>query len=330
MTEEQDPISPDDLEAHTGNGEAPTFDSEDADDAGEEEVTELPVEIEVKTGNTPEEELEKLRPLCALAEQNYQGVLAHIKTIRSANQVLQKFHAREGDLTPKDVDKAKREFNDAKKSYIQLGNQINQGIKQVHVMAKTYPQDLLMQGLYSTYLAKLLASLETRYETEHYVARLASFTFYFEREDIVLTVEEERRDLTLEKKQRETLAAAGKEVARLEARYQKRQLQNRMRQEERPTRLINQLVRISKQDPEDINTYIWIASLLAEQMPKQRDPSKRLEYRDDILSYCQRAFSQIDDFLNLQGIQNQSERDKRRSGYLKSITQIRKPLMKGS
>lgn len=317
-----------DLSAGDENGDLPDdFSSDEPETA--EAITELAEEIEVKSGNCPDPELEKLRPICTLAEQNHQAVQKNIATIRSANSVLQKFHAREGDLTPKDVDQAKREFHEAKKGYIQLGNKINEGIKPVHVLAKTYPEDLLLQHLYSTYLAKLLSSLETRNQVESYVKRLADFMFVFDREDVILTEEEERRDMTVDKKKAELLAAADKQVARLEARYRKRQLQNRLRQEERPGRIIGQLMRLSRQDPEDIHTYIWLASLLSGELPKQRDPNKRLEMRDDVLSYCQKAFGQIDDFLNLQGVQNLSERDRRRSEYVQTITRIRKPLLTG-
>jgi hypothetical protein len=38
--------------------------------------------------------------------------------------------------------------------------------------------------------------------------------------------------------------------------------------------------------------------------------------------------SQIDDFLNLQGIQTLSDRDKRRAEYVKSIAAIRNPLVR--
>ena len=310
------------------DGFPPEFGDEDTETA--EDVTELPQEIEVKKGNCPDLELEKLRPICTLAEQNYQSVQEHIKAIRSANEILRKFHARDESVTPKDVDQAKQSFHDAKQGYIQLGNKINEGIKQVYILAKTYPDDLLLQNLYSSYLAKLLASLETRNQVEPYVKRLADYVFVFDRQDIILTAEEERRDMTVAAKKTEMLTAAERQVARLEARYQKRQLQNRLRQEERPTRILNQLLRISKLDPEDIHTFIWLASLLAQELPKQRDQNKRLEVRDDILNYCQRAFGMIDDFLNLQGIQNLSERDKRRSEYVKTITQIRKPLLQGA
>ena len=324
MTEDKEDF---DLEAVVS--ELPDSFSDSDEDASAEPVTDLNREIKIKTGDSPDPEIEKLRPVCTLAEQNYQTVQEHLKKIRNANQVLQKFHAREGELTPKDVDKAKKEFHEAKKSYLQLGSQINKGIKPVHFTAKSYPEDLLAQNLYATYLAKLLSSLETRNQTEPYVERAASFGFVFDREDIILTEEEERRDMTVDMKRAEILADAEKKVNRLEARYQKRQLQNRIRSEERPIHIINQLIRITKQDPEDIHTFIWLASLMSTELPKIRDQNKRLEMRDEILSTCQKAFALIDDFLNLQGIQNLSDRDKRRSEYLKSITQIRKPLLEG-
>lgn len=314
--------------AETGNAAFPEdFDAEVPE--APEAVTELPQEIAVKAGDCNLVELEKLRPVCTLAEQNYQAVKEHIKAIRQANDVLRKFHARDGSVTPRDVEGAKQQFHDAKQTYLQLGNKINEGIKQVYTIAKTYPDDLLVQNLYSTYLAKLLASLETRNSAEPYVWRHAEDMFVFDREDIVLTAEEERRDMTVAMKKAELLDDAQRHVNRLEARYQKRQLQNRLHQEDRPMRIFNQLLRISRLDGEDIHTYIWLASLLSKEFPKQRDQNRRLEIRDDILNYCQRAFGMIDDFLNLQGIQNLSERDKRRSEYVKTITAIRKPLLQG-
>lgn len=320
MTEEKESLDiPED-------GEIPaTFES--GQDEPSEGVTELPQQIKIKAGNCNDIDLEKLKPVCTVAEQNYQAIQEHIKKIREANRVLQKFHAREGDLTPKDVDRAKREFHEAKKSYIQLGLQINEGIKQVHITSKSYPEDILIQNLYATYLAKLLSSLETRNEIEPYVDRLAGFTFVFDREDIILTEDEERRLMTVEQKKAEILAETVTRVDRLEARYQKRQLQNRLKTEERPIHIINQLIRISKQDAEDIHTYLWLANLMSQELPKIRDPNRRLEMRDEILSTCQKAFAQIDDFLNLQGIDALSDRDKRRSEYLKAITALRKPLM---
>ena len=301
--------------------------SMDGGDDSPDDVTELPREIKIQSGNCPELELEALRPICTLAEQNYQAVQEHIKKLRNANQMLQRFHARDNEVTPKDVDQAKREFNEAKLAYMELGNKINAGIKQVHMVNKSYPEDLLTQNLYGTYLAKLISSLETRNHVEPYVRRLAEYMFVFDREDIILTEEEERRDMTVEIKKAELLAEAEKKVARLEARYQKRQLQNRIKQGERPGKIIGQLIRLSRLDPEDIHTFIWIAQMMSEELPKQRDPNKRLEFRDDVLKYCQKAFALIDDFLNMQGIENLSDRDKQRSEYLKTITSIRKPLL---
>jgi len=321
MTEEKDPT---DAEETLDLEEA--FPGED-EESTPEEVTVLPEEIEVKDGDAADDALEQLRPVCTLAEKNYQGVQEHIKKFRTANLILKKFHARDSEVSPKDVDQAKKEFNNAKKSYLELSRKINEGIKTVHFLAKSYPQDLLVQNLYSTYLAKLLSSLETRNEVESFVNRAADYMFVFDREDVILTEEEERRDMTVAQKKSELLEDAEKKVNRLEARFQKRQLQNQLRQEDKPLRTVNRLIRISRLDPDDIHTLIWIAQLLSGELPKQRDQNRRLEMRDDILNYCQRAFSMIDDFLNLQGIQNLTERDKRRSEYLKTITHIRKPLL---
>lgn len=296
-------------------------------DSEDDSVSGLPESIETIKGDMPGPDLEALRPVCTLAEQNYQNVLNVIKAIKAANNVLHRFHKGDPEIAQIDLDAGKTQFHKAKESYIQLGNQINEGISQIHIASKTYPEDLLAQGLYITYLAKLMASLEARNPLEPYVKRMADYYFNFDREDIILTEEEKRRDLTLEQKKQELLELAERDIGRLESRYQKRQLQIKLRAGERKGVIVRHLVRLSKVDPADIHTFIWIAQLLAGEYPKQRDQNKRLEMRDDILTYCQRAFTLIDDFLNLQGIQNLSERDKRRSEYLKTITQIRKPLV---
>ncbi|MDH4248444.1 MAG: hypothetical protein OEW39_11580 [Deltaproteobacteria bacterium] len=285
--------------------------------------------IEPKPGNMPSGYLEEIKPVCLNAELKYQEVMGVIRTIRKANQVLEKFHAGDGKVTGQDVEAAKQEFTDAKQAYILLGNQINEGIRQIYVAAKTYPEDSMVQDLYITYLAKLLCSLEARNPVENFVRRQADFVFTFDREDVVITEEEQRRGLTKEQKVKELLEQKERQVGRLESRYQKRQLQIRLKAGERPLLIIRSLVRLSKMDPEDIHTMIWIATLMSQELGKIRDPNKRLEMRDDILSYCQRAFMGIDDFLNRQGIQNLSDRDKRRSEYLRTITQIRKPLVEG-
>ncbi|MDH5752143.1 MAG: hypothetical protein OEZ59_06965 [Deltaproteobacteria bacterium] len=294
-----------------------------------QEVSGMPKIMNLKQGDMPPGDLEALKPICFTAEQKYQEVMTHIKTIRSANQMLTKFHSKGGGVTEQDVERAKKEFHQAKESYMEIGTQMNEGIKKIYEAAKTYFEDLLVQDLYITYLAKLLGSLEARNPVENLVKRMASYMFSFDREQIYLTEEEERRGLTIESKKKEMLEQKDMDVRRLESRYQKRQLQIRLKAGERKLVIIKNLMRLTKMDPEDIHTHIWLATLMSEELGKIRDQNRRLEMRDDILQHCQKAFTGIDDFLNLQGIQSLSERDKRRSEYLKTITGIRKPLVHG-
>jgi hypothetical protein len=290
-------------------------------------VTELLKPADTKPGDCPPGELAKLRPICTLVEENYQTILGLIQTIRSTEGVLQRFHARQDNVTPQDVETAKTRFNEAKQSYLQLGKQINEGIKPVHSLAKTYPEDLLAQDLYKMYMAKMLCSLEARNPVEPFVRRLADWVFVFDREPLRLTEDEQRRDLTIEIKKTELLAACNRTIVMLETRYQKRNLQNQLRTGESIQKIVRRLQYLLSQDPEDLHTYIWLASLMSQLLPKERNQNTRVSLRDDILNYCKKAFSMIDDFLNLQGIQALNERDKRRSEYVKSITAIRKPLL---
>lgn len=286
-----------------------------------------PQGIETVAGDCPPDELAKLRPICTLAEENYQTILGLIKTIKESEGVLLRFHGRQDNVTPQDVEAAKGKFNEAKQSYLQLGNQINDGIKPVHGLAKVYVEDLVVQNLYKTYLAKLLCSLETRHPVEPFVRRLADWVFVFDREELTLNDDEVRRGLTLDRKRIEMQSSAQRAVVMLETRYQKRLLQNRLKAGEAPGKIATRVHALLTQDPEDLHTYIWMASLLSLELPKERNQNTRVGLRDDILGYCKKAFSLIDDFLNLQGIQSLAERDKRRSEYVKTITSIRRPLV---
>ena len=307
--------------------EEPASPAPGGEETAAEKGAELAQPVQPQQGNCPDEEMGKLRPVCTLAEQNYGQVLGLIKEIKSAENVLQKFHARAAGVTAADVEKAKGQFHEAKKSYLHIGNQINDGIKQVNVLAKTYPMDVVLQGLYQAYLAKLLSSLETRNPVQPFVEKLAADPFEFEREEVEPTQAETQRGMTKEKLETEHLEKVQKTVNLLEVRYQKRQLANRLRGGENPANIVKALSALLHRDPEDINTYIWLASLMSGELKKERNQNDRLAMRDAILDHCQKAFAIIDDSLNLQGIENLTERDKRRSEYVKTITAIRKPLL---
>jgi hypothetical protein len=293
-----------------------------------ERVDELLQPANTKTGDALPDELANLRPICTMAEENYQAILGHIKTMREAEAVLQRFHARQEGVTPEDVQKAKEQYDSARQSYLQAGNQINDGIKSVHGLAKVYVEDFVVQNLYKTYLAKLLSSLETRNPVEPFVRRLADWVFVFERESLMVSDEEQRRGLTIDKKRAELQAASNRTLVQLETRYQKRLLQNRLKNGENPGKVIRRLHYFAQQDPEDLHTTLWLASLMSKELVKERNQTARSAQRDEILQICKKAMGQIDDFLNLQGIQTLSDRDKRRAEYVKSIAGIRNPLVR--
>lgn len=295
-----------------------------------EQVTELAPDIQPQAGRAPNEAIDKLRPVCTLADQNYTQVLELIKEMKSAESVLHRFHGGESGVTQEDVEAAKEKFTQAKQSYLQLGNQINEGIRHVYVAAKTYPDDLLVQNLYKTYLAKLLASLETHNPPQNFVELHAIAGFELDRQGLGLLEDEEGAKESAEELEKKMLAETENVVNMLEVRYQKRQCANRLRHGERPVKVISRLTYLSRRDPNDINTYIWLANLWSDELKKERDHNKRITIRDDILDYCKKAFATIDDYLNIQGIESLNERDRMRAEYVKTITSIRKPLLEQS
>ncbi|MCZ6842490.1 MAG: hypothetical protein O7G32_06620 [SAR324 cluster bacterium] len=293
----------------------------------EESVTELDSGIEIQAGNAPAEVLEKLQPVCARADQIYNQILGLIKEFKQAESVLQQFHSRADGVTSSDVEEAKNKFQQAKQSYMELGDQINGGIKEVNTVAQTWTDDLLIQNVYKTYLAKLLASLETRNPNQNFVELLAGGAFDLERRPIPGGTGEGRDEDAEKQYLQKQLEETNHAVTMLEVRYQKRQLANRLRRGDSPARIIGRLVHLLHRDPDDINSYIWMANLLTNKLKTERDQNKRMQMRDEILDYCKRGFAIIDDYLNLQKIESLNERDRMRAEYVKTITSIRKPLM---
>ena len=232
--------------------EASAADTE-AEETPPETLTELAPPRETFPGDCPQEKLDRLRPICANAEQKYQLVITSLRQIKESESIVQRFHAREGKLTPLDVEQAKKQFHKAKQSYIHAGNEINEGIKQVNDLAQTYPEDLLLKETYKTYLAKLLASLETRNLPEHMVSWLAAANFHFERQEPKLDEREQQRGLTVEKKKEELLESEARYVNMLETRYLKRQFQNRLRQGENKSAIVGHVGALLKRDPDDLH-----------------------------------------------------------------------------
>ena len=294
-----------------------------------EKVTELAPPRETHRGDCPPADLDRLRPTCANADQMYQQVLAHVRQIKEAGDVLQRFQAREGKLTPLDVEKAKTQFHEAKQSYLQAGNEINEGIKPLYELAQGWPEDLVVQQIYRTYLAKLLASLQARNPVEPMVELMAAGAFDFERREIELDDKEQQRGLSKDGKKVELIQSTARQVNMLETRYLKRQLQNRLGHGEKPATIVKRVSDLLKRDPEELHTYIWLAKLKLDLYDLERNQNRRVGVRDEILKICQKAFTLIDDFLSIQGFRDQNERDRRRAGYVHSITAIRKPLMGG-
>ncbi|MDH4121945.1 MAG: hypothetical protein OEV94_10170 [Deltaproteobacteria bacterium] len=283
--------------------------------------------VKRRPGNCPEEELANVQQVCRQAENDYTEVMTALQTVRASERVLRSFQARAGNLTPDDLDQAKKEFEEARGNYIQAGNRMSQGILAVNTAAQTWPDDILVQRLYLTYLAKLLASLETRNTVEPFIELLAQGEFHFDRTPPEMTPKDTQRRLTPQQKMAEYLSELEGLVQRLEVRYAKRQLQNRLRQGESPLAVARELNQLIQRDPEDMRSYIWLAHLKGDLLTREKNQNKRVALRDDILNLCKKAFSMIDDYLTLQGIHDLSERDRQRTDWIKTITAIRKPLL---
>jgi hypothetical protein len=105
-----------------------------------------------------------------------------------------------------------------------------------------------------------------------------------------------------------------------------------MKQGEPTPKVIQELEKAAVKDPDDIKTFILLSKLLSENYKVQPDHVQRMKLREKALQYCESAFSKIDTYLDLQGISIDDVhiRDQIRVGFIKTISSIRNPLIKGS
>ncbi len=263
-------------------------------------------------------------------EMAFTEILEVLPVMQKSFRIKEQFHAGDLSLTQADLETAKVTFEEYRTQYQKYAKEIASGMPFVHGCFQHYQDNLKVHGIYNQYLAKLLSSREARYPVEGYVLRLAKASFVFEEPSFTVDKEEEYRGITVEQKREEFRKATQVVTNRLESRYKKRKLMAALQSGTPPYKILKKVIQLCETDPDDIKTHIFAARMLAEQGKSMTNPAKRIEYRERALAHCQEAFIRIDTYLDIQGLQDLQERDRVRVGFVKTISGVRNPLIRGS
>jgi hypothetical protein len=265
---------------------------------------------------------------CKTAEKAYAELSRIQRSLRNSQKIIDSYKEVNSGISLIEAKLAKETFLDTKQVFLNNGKIIADGMKFIYEVYQHYPDQLSVKKAYIKYLAKLLGSREARYPPENYVINLAVGDFDFSLPDFEPTdrqLQHGRTKYSLKKEYEQTLI---KDIDRLEARYRKRKLTALLKEEAAKSKIIVELQEILKLDPADIKTHIFIARLLAEYSNSFSSHSKKSMFREQALKHCEAAFSKIDDYLDLQLIKEMKERDIARSGFVKTISAIRIPLLR--
>ncbi len=270
----------------------------------------------------------KFRETCKAAEKAYDNLSRIHRSLINSQKMVESYKKSNSDISLFEVKLAKETFLENKKFFLDNGEVIASGMGYIYEVYQQYADELLVKKSYIKYLAKLLASREARYPTETYVSNLAKGDFDFSLPDFEPTDLQLQHGKTKYSIKKEFKTSLMKHIYRLEARYRKRKLTVMLKKDAPKSQIIGELQEILKLDPIDIKTHIFLARLLAETSNSMSNHVKRGVLREQALKHCQAAFSKIDDYLDLQAIKEMKERDVTRSGFVKTISAIRIPLIR--
>ncbi|MBU2511750.1 hypothetical protein KJ966_10440 [bacterium] len=270
----------------------------------------------------------KLKSICNVAGKAYSELTRIQRSINNSQKFIDSYKSGKSDISIFEVKLAKETFLESKKIYNDNSSIIAKGMQHIYEIYQNYSDQIVVKKSYIKYLAKLLGSREARNPPENYILALATGDFDFNVPDFEPTDLQLQHGKTRYSLQKEYSLILQKDINRLEARYRKRKLTIMLKNDVAKTKIIQELQDILKLDPMDIKTYIFLAKLFADYSNSFSDHKKRGIFREQALRYCETAFSKIDDYLDLQAIKQMKDRDIARSGFVKTISSIRIPLIK--
>ncbi len=270
----------------------------------------------------------KITEICTAAEGWYKKATSTLPSIRNSQKVITKFQNVDNEMTLMDVKLATETLKESRINFTENAGKIAQNWLYIHDVFGKYPEEVVANQVYVKYLSKLLASREARYPVENYVLDLAQGPFSLESPDFEptdLQLQHGKTNVSIRKAYLKRLLV---DINRLECRYRKRKLMVKLKENVPKSVVIKELLEIAHIDSLDIKTHILLARMFGEYALTIKDHQKRTSLLEQALRFCNKAFSKIDDYLDLQSIQAMKERDIQRAGFVKSISAIRIPLIR--
>jgi len=270
----------------------------------------------------------KCKEICQTAKSSFDQVRDALSVMRQTQQILKDYNNVGLDVDMKDIKDARDLLIKEKKNYKNHSRKIAEGWLYISEVFQAYFKDILILQIYPTYLSKLLASRESNYPVERYLLKIAQSDFNFSVPEFKPTELQLQHGKTRVSLANEYRALIQITIDRLECRYRKRKLMAQLKEKGSESKVIKSLVKISEIDPIDIRTHILIAKLFGKYSLITRNHQNRTIMKEQALKYCEKAFSRIDEYLDIQDIQNTRQRDQQRAGFVKTISSIRIPLIK--
>lgn len=264
---------------------------------------------------------------CQQCEDAFKGIVPILPSLQKSQKIFEQFRKNKENISMIDAALAKETFLESKEIYIKHANIIAKHMPFIHEAYRYYKKQPFLSKVYLTYLAKFLASRETRVPIEKYVLHQAQQPFTFEMPDIS-DEKEKGRDTQSSQKLKDYLDPIEKHLVRLECRYRKRILMQKYKGGTAFSSIVKELMQMVELDYQDVRTHIFLARLFSDQLKKTQEIKIRTNLRAQAIAYCSSASQQIDSFLDLQYINKQVDRDRMRTSFMKSISAIRIPLVK--
>ena len=275
------------------------------------------------------EEIEnRCKEHCKACETAYDEVLPILPSLQKSQRIFEQFRNNSESISMIDAALAKETFIESKEIYLKHANVIAKNMPFIYEARKYYLKQPFLIQIYLKYLAKFLSSRETRVPVEKFVLQEADGAFSFDMPKIEEEKTGKKSGAEENKKLLEYLAPIKLNLVRLECRYRKRILMQKYKSGASFSGMVKELMQIIDLDYQDVRTHIFLARLFSDQLKKNQEVKIRTNLRAQAIAYCSSASQQIDDFLDLQHIRKQIDRDRMRTSFMKTISSIRIPLVK--
>lgn len=270
----------------------------------------------------------RCKETCQKCTAAYSEVLPILPSLQKSQKIFEQYRSNKDSISIIDAALAKETFIESKEIYLKHANIIAKNMPFIYEAYKYYQKQPFLIQVYAKFLAKFLASRETRVPIEKFVLQQANGDFNFELPEFQEEAPKNKNGKEINKELFAYLEPIKKNLTRLECRYRKRTLMQKYKKGASFPEMVKELMQIIDLDYQDVRTHIFLARLFSDQLDKAQEVKIRTNLRAQAIAYCSSASQQIDNYIDLQNISKQVDRDRMRTGFMKTISSIQIPLVK--